>query len=124
MNTYNPFSIEGKTIFVTGASSGIGKAIAIECSKMAANLIITGRNNDRLMETFNLLEGDGHVSISADLSIESDINILISKISKIDGMVHCAGISGHKLFEYCDLDFINSMFEINTISSMLITKRY
>ena len=49
---YNPFSLENKTIFVTGASSGIGRAIAIGCSKMGATLIITGRNIERLNETF------------------------------------------------------------------------
>ena len=41
---YNPFTLEGKTILVTGASSGIGRTTAIECSKMGANVIITGRN--------------------------------------------------------------------------------
>ena len=41
---YNPFSLEGKTILVTGASSGIGQTTAIECSKMGAKVIITDRN--------------------------------------------------------------------------------
>ena len=49
---YNPFSLENKTIFITGASSGIGKSIALECSKMGANLVITGRNAERLNNTF------------------------------------------------------------------------
>ena len=53
----NPFNLQNKTILVTGASSGIGRATAIECSKMGASLIITGRNESRLRETMNLLEG-------------------------------------------------------------------
>ena len=53
---YNPFSLIGKTILVTGASSGIGRATAVECSKMGAKLIITGRNEDRLQQTLHLLE--------------------------------------------------------------------
>ena len=57
---YNPFSLQGKTILVTGASSGIGYATAIECSKMGAKLIITGRNEDRLQQTFDTLFGEGH----------------------------------------------------------------
>lgn len=54
--TYNPFSLEGKTILVTGASSGIGRATAIECAKMGANVIVTARNESRLLET-KLLSG-------------------------------------------------------------------
>ena len=55
---YNPFSLEGKTILVTGASSGIGRATAIECSRMGAKVIITARNEERLKETLEQLEGD------------------------------------------------------------------
>ena len=52
MCQYNPFSLEGKIILVTGASSGIGRATAIECAKMGASLVITGRDEERLKETF------------------------------------------------------------------------
>ena len=52
---YNPFSLEGKTILVTGASSGIGKATAIECSKMGAKVVLTGRNETKLQQTYDLL---------------------------------------------------------------------
>ena len=65
----NPFTLGGKTILVSGASSGIGKAIAIESSKMGANVIITGRNEERLKKTYNFLKGCCHVLIVADLSV-------------------------------------------------------
>ena len=61
--SYNPFSLEGKTVLVTGASSGIGQATAIECSKMGAKVVITGRNEERFNETFSQLEGEGHLQI-------------------------------------------------------------
>ena len=57
---YNPYSLEGKTILVTGASSGIGRATAIECAKLGAKVIITGRNEERLQQTYAQLEGTGH----------------------------------------------------------------
>lgn len=56
---HNPFSLEGKTILVTGASSGIGRGIAVECSKMGAKMVINGRNQERLNETLSMLEGEG-----------------------------------------------------------------
>ena len=59
MTTYNPFSLKGKKILITGASSGIGKAIAIECSKMEASVIITGRNLQRLEQTLSLMDKEG-----------------------------------------------------------------
>ena len=63
---YNRFSLENKTILIIWASSGIGKATAIESSKMGANVIITGKNLERLYETFNQLEGDEHTQIVSD----------------------------------------------------------
>lgn len=93
MNTcYNPFSLEGKHMLITGASSGIGKDIAKECSKMGATLIITGRNEDRLSETLVSLEGSGHKMIVADLNESIGRNFLLENIGAIDGLVLAAGI--------------------------------
>ena len=94
--TFNPFSLEGKQVLVTGASAGIGQAIAIACSKMGASVVITGRNVDRLNVTRSLLVGEGHISIIGDLTEEVDVLKILSSIPKLDGIVHCAGI-GHRL---------------------------
>jgi NAD(P)-dependent dehydrogenase (short-subunit alcohol dehydrogenase family) len=118
---YNPFSLEGKTILVTGASSGIGKATAIECSKMGANLIITGRNSKKLNDTFERLDGSAHQKIEADLTLEEERNNLIEELSILNGIVHCAGISGHYLFPFLKKDSINQMFDINYYSSLYLT---
>ena len=68
----NPFSLEGKTILVTGASSGLGQGIAIQCSKMGAKVVLNGRNEERLKETLAQMEGDGHVILSADIATRWD----------------------------------------------------
>jgi len=89
MESFNPFSLVGRTILVTGASSGIGRGIAIACSKMGATLVLNGRNVQRLEETKGLLEGDGHTAIAANLS---DAVVIAGSCPKLDGVVHCAGI--------------------------------
>lgn len=94
---YNPFTLEGKTILVTGASSGIGKAIAIECSRMGAHMIITGRNERRLSDTFARLNEGDHVMFVADLEVEDDVNRLSSETPLLDGVVHSAGIGDRTL---------------------------
>ena len=88
--SYNPYSLEGKTILVTGASSGIGKATAIECSRLGARVVITGRDMSRLEETFSLLEGREHSLLKADLSSEDGIRSLVKDIPEIDGLVNAA----------------------------------
>lgn len=119
---FNPFSLEGKTILVTGASSGIGRATAIVCSKMGARMLITGRNENRLTDTFQNLDGVGHESIIADLSTAEGRSKLIESIEKIDGVVHCAGISGHKVFQFLKEDEVSEMFEINFNTPLLLSR--
>lgn len=96
---YNPFSLEGKTILITGASSGIGKAISIECSKMGAFVIITGRNEERLNTTMTELTGKNHIEIVADLTLQEDIDKIANSCSELDGVVHCAGIGDRTLLK-------------------------
>lgn len=95
MSDFNPFTLHDKTILVTGASSGIGKAIAVACSKMGANVIANGRNLQKLEATMEAMEGTGNNQLPADLTNMEDISNLISQLPKLDGVVHCAGI-GHR----------------------------
>ena len=89
----NPFSLQNKTILVTGASSGIGRATAVECSRMGAKVIITARNEKRLKETLVLLEGTGHSVFLSDFSKEGEVEALAEKLPELDGLVNNAGIS-------------------------------
>ncbi len=89
---FNPFSLDGKTILVTGASSGIGRGIAVICSKMGATVILTGRNMMKLESSLALLEKGVHKIIVADLLSAESTNRMVSELPALDGVVHCAGI--------------------------------
>lgn len=118
---YNPFSLTGKTILVTGASSGIGHATAIECSKMGAKLIITGRNEERLQQTFESLEGDGHQQIAIDISTQEGVNKLVENVSSVDGLFNNAGVSVTKPIGFIKGDLIDYLFDINVKTPILLT---
>lgn len=122
MNEYNPFSLKNKTILVTGASSGIGKAIAIECSKMGANVIITARNEDRLNETFSLMNIGNHKLILADLNSEDELNDLIENLTQLDGLVQCAGITIPKPFRFYSKENIKSVMSVNFEAPIFLTQ--
>lgn len=120
--TYNPFSLVGKTILITGASSGIGRATAIECSKLGATCIITGRNEERLNETLSQLAGEGHISIVADISTQEGIDMLVEQSPAIDGLVNNAGIGKNKPIKFYKQEDLESVFQTNTFAPMLVVK--
>lgn len=118
---YNPFSLLDKTILITGASSGIGQTTAIECSKMGAKLIITGRNEQRLKETFDHLEGEGHKMISLDLSTMEGVNQLVDFVPILDGMLNNAGVTTAKPVGFLSDKELRRIFDINLYSPILLT---
>lgn len=118
----NPFLLTGKTILITGASSGIGKVTAIECSKMGAKLIITGRNGERLNETFHALEGEGHKQIVCDLTNTALLETLVKDLPQIDGCVNNAGVGGKLPIAFIKKDSLQSILDINTIVPVLLTQ--
>lgn len=114
----NPYSLEGKTILVTGASSGLGASIAIECSRLGAKLCITGRNKERLNETFTKLEGEGHLQIVVDLTKKEDVILLAQFVPLLNGLALCAGITKTLPVKFINDDAIDDIFKTNTFSSM------
>jgi NAD(P)-dependent dehydrogenase (short-subunit alcohol dehydrogenase family) len=120
--SYNPFSLENKTVLVTGASSGIGQATAIECSKLGAKLIITARNIERLQETFSQLEGGGHQQIVADLTVSEDLDRLVESIPLLDGLVNNAGIGNTLPIQFIKETDLETILKVNTFSPVLLTK--
>lgn len=118
----NPFSLEGKTILITGASSGIGRSIAIECSKMGANLVITGRNPDNLNQTFSSLTSGNNISFIGDLSSEDFIDKISSECPQLDGIVHCAGIGDRTLLKMVREKDLDRVMKTNFDAPVLLQR--
>ena len=108
----NPFTLEGKTILVTGASSGIGKATAVACSQMGANVLLTARNQERLLETKKTI-GSVQDPFAADLTSSEDVEELVGKLPELDGVVLCAGQTQTIPVKFAKRDKFTTTFEIN-----------
>lgn len=122
---YNPFSLEGKKILITGASSGIGADTAIECSRMGASVVITGRNEGRLAQTLASLDtsfGVTHQMIVADLTDESSLNSLVEQIDNLDGLVNNAGVNRVKPVTFIKQDDLDYVFQSNTWAAVNLTR--
>ena len=120
----NPFTLEGKTIVVTGASSGIGRQCAIDCSRMGAKVMLIARNEARLAETLSMMEGEGHGVYSADIDpfVTGGGNSLIikqivSQHGKVDGFLHAAGIEKTLPLKLLSADDYLSVYKTNALSA-------
>lgn len=123
---YNPYSLENKTILVTGASSGIGKATAVECAKLGASVIITARNQERLSSVLSDLDtscGQKHQMVIADISTSEGLDKLISALSILDGLSSNAGIAlGNSPIKFIGEEQMQSLMQTNTYSHVLLAK--
>ena len=123
MTIKNPFSLEGKTILVTGASSGIGRAVAVECSRAGGCIIISGRNESRLHETFESLSGVGHGLIVADLKFEKGLEMVSEVAVELDGIVHAAGILSYVPFQFVTQKKLDETFSVNFFAPSMLSQK-
>ena len=114
------FSLAGKTILVTGASSGIGRAIAIACAQAGATVILNGRNQEHLQATLDALAGDGHQVVAADLTIAEQRSALAGQVPVLDGVVHCAGIGSRVLCKMLEEQDVNRVMQANFEAPVLL----
>ena len=124
---FNPFSLTGKTILVTGASSGIGRQCAIDCSRMGARVVLIGRSEERLAETFHEMVGCGHMITAIDLTdfdrIGRCVTDIISQCGPIHGVLHCAGISAILSLKQIDVLHFDRFVRNNVYSAIEYAKR-
>ena len=119
----NPYSLHGKTILVTGASSGIGKCIAIRCSEMGANVIVTGRNEERLSSTITQLSTEGnHNGIIWDLSQIDTIKDFVTQLPELDGIVMDAAIFDTTVVRHLKQEKMHAMFNTNTFANIVLVQ--
>ena len=117
----NPFSLETKKILVTGASSGIGRQCAIDCSKMGATVVLIGRDENRLQETLSLMGGENHLVCPIDLNrldnIKPLVQEIVSEIGPLDGFIHSAGIEKTLPIKSLKPSDYEDIFRVNALSS-------
>lgn len=120
----NPFSLEGKTILVTGASSGIGRATAVECARMGATVVLTARDEERLKETLALMgnEGKPHLILTADLTKEQDLTALVENMPRLDGCVSNAGMGMTLPLQFASLEKMEQLYRVNCFAPVVLVK--
>ncbi len=121
--TYNPYSLRGKVVLVTGASSGIGRATAIECSRLGATVVITARNENRLRETFDMLSGDSNQMILCNLADDEAINKLVEEVPHLDGLVNNAGYQEYLPVPFIKKDKLEAIMSVNTIAPIALLQK-
>lgn len=120
---YNPFALEGKTILITGAAGGIGRATAQECAKMGAQVILTDINQEGLQKTLLGLEGIGHSVIKANLTSQDELDILVEQLPLLDGFVSNAGITKPTPVKFINKEDLERIMSINTFAPIYLTQR-
>lgn len=122
-NHMTVFGLTGKTILVTGASSGLGKQCAITASEQGASVIITGRHEERLQDTLGKLSGTGHKMFIADLTVQNDISTLVDQLPELNGVVYSTGISDLAPARFIKSEDISRTFNISYNASVLLTSQ-
>jgi len=120
MDNFNPFSLKGKTILVTGASSGIGRGIAIACSKMGAMVVVAGRNLAKIDQTISMLCSNEHGRMICDLTNYEEVQHAVAELPVLDGIVHCAGIGQRVLCKMATEHDVDTVMNINYKAPVLL----
>lgn len=120
----NPFTLEGKTIMVTGASSGIGQACAITASRLGGRIICVARDTTRLGQTLSALpeENGPHEVVSIDLTDGTGVEMLVGNLPMLNGLVLCAGKGLTLPVQFCDREHFDEIFNLNFFSTVEVIR--
>ncbi|MCQ2343459.1 MAG: SDR family oxidoreductase [Paludibacteraceae bacterium] len=120
---YNPYSLDGKTILITGAASGIGKATSIECSKVGAKVVAVDLNAEGLNALMPQLEGEGHISFAGNLCAEGFLKELSEQVPPLDGVFLCAGVSDTTPVKFITEEKIDRVMSVNLVAPIMMLKQ-
>lgn len=115
--------MEGKTILVTGASSGIGRATSVICAELGAKVIVLGRNEQRLEETIALLPGEDHASVLLDLNDEKSVDRAVEGVPLLDGVANCVGVVDMNPFQFVDRQKMENTLFTNFVSPVMLVNK-
>jgi len=117
------FSLENKTILVTGASSGFGRAIAIACAESGANVILTARNEERLHETLSMMKAGLHKVIPYDIIRTDMLDEFVGQLPRLDGVVFCAGILQTIPIKFITEESLLHVMQTNSFAPFMMAQR-
>ena len=128
MTQLNPFSLSGKHILVTGASSGIGRDVASWLSKQGAVITLVARDVERLKASLDLLEGTGHTVEVVDFLDGTDISQWLKSVARLsspfDGLVHAAGVQMPMPIRATSLSHWEKIMSTNVTSGFSLIKAF
>lgn len=122
---FNPYTLEGKTILITGGAGGIGSEVARVCSKLGARIILTDIREDALHEalvSLTKVEAGEHIAIRADLTNTEELNSLVEQIPEINGFVCNAGVMKLVLTQFITEEELTRIQKINLNAPILLTR--
>jgi len=118
--------LEKKNILVTGASSGLGREIAITCSEAGANVALVGRNIDTLQKTLSQMEDGNHHCYSCDVTdgdaYDNLFNSIKDDMGLVSGFVHSAGIEITLPLRASSAEIYRKTIEVNTIAALELSR--
>ena len=120
---FNNFNLTGKKYLITGASSGLGKDVSTLIADCGGRVIVTGRNEQRLDETFLSLKGKDHKQVIADITNENELSELVNQITELDGVVFSAGIAGYMPVKFINQKHHDNFFNINFNAPVFLTQK-
>jgi NAD(P)-dependent dehydrogenase (short-subunit alcohol dehydrogenase family) len=124
----SPLDLSGRVFLVTGASSGIGREVAILLSKLNARAVLAGRDEERLHQTLCSLKGSGHQIAPFDLvntaAIPDWVRSIAATAGPLDGVIHAAGISFTLPARYISAEKLDLTMRTNVYSAVMLARGF